>query len=131
MITQTILHDEAYQNRPWRIEFEHQGASANICILGDEPDTAYLYSVFSTNRRKGEASALLREIEEYCVANLITLIIYAEPYDVGQDGIPTIDVLKSWYEKNGAHYIGMSDNEEGSVPVLLLGYDSDQGEDHE
>lgn len=128
MIVNIELHSDEYDNRPWCVYFENQGASANICILGDEPDTAYLFCMYSKNRRKGEASALMREIDEYCVANQITLIIHANVYETGQDGIQTNDVLKTWYEKNGAHYIGMSDDEEGSVPVLLLGYDSDQSE---
>jgi len=127
MITQTIQHSDEYDNRPWRIDFRNKNASANICILGDEPDTAYLYDVFSTNRRKGEASALIREIDAYCLTHHITLIVYANVYETGQTGIQTNDELKKWYEKNGAHYIGMSD-ENDDTPMLLLGYDSDQGE---
>ena len=125
MIVSITPHSAEFDNRPWVVEFKNQGATANIAILGDEPDTAYLYCMYSVNRRKGEASALLKEIEGYCQDSKITLIIEAEAYDTGEDGIPDNDTLKVWYEKNGAHFIG---NTDGGIPLLLLGYDSDQSE---
>ena len=124
MIVRAFPHPD-YPNQTWRIDFKNKGASANICILGDETDTAFLYDVFSTHRHKGDASALIREIDRFCVEHEIMLIVEADVYDAGWDGIRSNEVLRSWYEKNGAHFIGNNDN---GVPILLLGYDSDQGE---
>ena len=117
MIVKTIPHSE-YPYEIWLVFFSYQGASANIAILQDHRDTAYLYDVVSTNRRNGEASALIREIDEYCLANQIMLIVEADVYESGRDGIQNNDELKSWYEKNGAYFVEYSEH---GKPMLLLG----------
>jgi hypothetical protein len=119
VITKEIPHSE-YPDEMWLIYFEHKGASANIAIPKDRRDWAYLYDMLSTNRRKGEASELLREIDEYCQTHKMALIIRADVFDTGDDGIQSNEELAAWYEKNGAMYIEM-DEEEGT-PTLMLGY---------
>jgi hypothetical protein len=119
MIVNTIPHGEEYPDRTWLVCFEHLGASANIAILGDEPTLAYLYMVQSTNPRNGEASALIREIDEYCLSHGISLIVDADPYDAGNDAhIKTHEQLKTWYEKNGAYFV---EYDSRGHPQLLLG----------
>jgi hypothetical protein len=118
MIVKTEPHEEC-PDQTWCVYFENGGASANIAILQDVPELAYLYNVFSTNRRSGEASELIREIDEYCIKNKLSLIVEAVVFDEGRsDGIPDNEKLKSWYEKNGAQFIEY--NDEGH-PMLLLG----------
>lgn len=116
MIVNTIPHSEPPYDT-WRIDFKYQGASANIVILLDDRKSAFLYDLLSTNRRNGEAAALLREIDEYCLAHQITLFVIAVPYDVGTDGPADRKQLKAWYEKVGAWFW---EYDEGD-PVLLLG----------
>ena len=120
-----MLHSES--NDIWLVYFKHKGASANIAWLKDHRDVAFLHDMFSTNRCKGEGSELLREIDEYCQANKITLFIEAVVFDGDHDGIQTNDELKTWYEKNGAVFATYT--EEGH-PMLLLG-DQENWEEEE
>jgi len=117
VITKTVPHEE-HPSDIWLVFFQHKGASANIAWLEDKRDTAYLYDLFSTNRRTGEASELLREIDQFCLDHDITLIVEAVVFDNGPDGIQTNEELKTWYEKNGAIFLGYDDEEH---PILLLG----------
>ena len=119
MITKIVPHSE-FPHEAWLVYFEHKGASANIAITKDNRDFAYLYDLISTNRRNGEGSELLREIDEYCLTNKIALIVRAEVFDAGNDGIQTNEELKAWYEKNGAMFVEIDEIE--GHPMLLLGY---------
>lgn len=119
MITKTVLHTDPPYDM-WLVYFEHKGASANIAVLQDDPNLAHLYDLFSTNRNNGEASELLREIDEYCRDRKIFLEIRAEVYDAGEDGIQTNEELASWYEKNGAIFVEMDEIE--GHPLLCMGF---------
>lgn len=116
-----IVPSEDFPDDIWLVYFAHKGASANIAIMQDTRDYAHLYNLISVNRRKGEGSALLREIDEYCLSNGITLCIRAEVYDNEDDGIQTNEELREWYEKNGAYFVEYDPVE--SHPMLLLGKD--------
>lgn len=118
VITKTVPHAE-FPKEMWLVYFEHKGASANIAVPQDQLDWAYLYDLISTNRRNGEASELLREIDEYCLNHKMSLLIRAEVFDAGSDGIQTNDELRAWYEKNGAIFVEI-DKVEGH-PMLLMG----------
>jgi hypothetical protein len=117
MITK-IVPDSNEPDQIWLVYFEHKGASANIAWLQDKRDAAYLYDMKSINKRKGEASELLQEINEFCLNEKIFLIIRAEVFEAGKDGIQTNEELKDWYEKNGAFFVNY--DEEG-LPLLIFG----------
>jgi hypothetical protein len=117
MIT-SVVPSEDNPDQVWLIYFKHKGATANIAWFQDDRTVAYLYDMMSLNRRKGEASELLQEIHTFCLEHGISLLIHAEVYEVGPDGIPDNEQLRMWYEKNGA--IFMEYDAEG-LPTLAMG----------
>jgi len=91
MIVKTVPHEENPE-KTWLVYFKHKGASANIAIPLDDRSHAHLYDMRSTNRRKGEGTELLREIDEYCHKHELTLLIRAKIFDVdvGDDAIQSM-----------------------------------------
>jgi hypothetical protein len=118
MIT-SVVPSEDYPDQMWLIYFRHKGATANIALSQDDRTVAHLYDMMSLNRRKGEASELLQEIHIFCLEHGISLVIRAEVYGVGLDGIPDNEQLRMWYEKNGAIFVEYDDIE--GTPMLLMG----------
>jgi hypothetical protein len=117
MITSAVPSED-HPDQMWLIYFKYKGATANIAWLQDDRTVAHLYDMMSSNRGKGEASELLQKIHIFCLEHGITLVIHAEVYEVGPDGIPDNEQLRMWYEKNGAIFV---EYDREGLPTLLMG----------
>lgn len=115
MIVDVKFNDS--KEHEWLIYFQHKSATANISILQDDRNVAYLYDFQSVNRNQGEGSALLQEIIDYCVSREISLFIEVDPFDIGNDGLDS-NRLENFYKSFGAFQV---DTHNGHV-VLQSGY---------
>jgi hypothetical protein len=118
--------DPENPDRLWLVWFKHKGATAQIAIF-TEPNAkkirvANLSNLESTNRKQGEATELLKEIQDYCMQNKICLVIEAEAYEIGPDCLTQLE-LKHFYQKNGAFWVERRKGERSRfTDHLVMGY---------
>lgn len=120
MIVNTLHADTG---EVWKVFFQVESATANIAILLDQPTTAFLYDVYSVDRGKGHARALMQEIDEYCKKRKIMLIVEADAFasDDNPEIMPSLDneQLKNFYQSCGALFIEY--DKDNGHPMLLMG----------
>lgn len=107
----------------WIVWFRHKDATAQIAILTDKKKYAYLQNLESKNRKQGEASELLQEINAYCLEKRLTLLVEAEAYDIGPNCLTQLK-LKHFYQKNGAFWVERRKGEYGGrfMDLLMMGH---------
>lgn len=114
--------DSKDPDKIWIVWFQHKGATAQIAILTDTNKHAYLSNLESKNRKHGEASELLKEINDYCMEKHLMLIVEAEAYDIGPDCLTQLE-LKHFYQKNGAFWVERRKGERARFQdLLMMGY---------